>query len=129
VRDGTARARHRNSSDGMRRASTSERNPTGGTIMKIAGASGAAALLGILALSAVACDRATPSAKDAGLAASSKDAGYLAQYVADAGYGMPNPQPGSPISPTREAGIAPPPPSPSAPIIPYAPSSPVPLNP
>jgi hypothetical protein len=96
--------------------------------MKIAGASLAAALLGLLTLSAVACDPATPSAKDAGLAATSKDAGYLAQYTADAGYGMPNPQPGSPISPSREAGIAPPAPSPSAPIIPYAPPSPAPLR-
>jgi hypothetical protein len=97
--------------------------------MKIAGASLSAALLGLLTLSAVACDRATPSAKDAGLAASTKDGGSIAfaQYAADAGYGMPNPQPGSPISPSREAGIAPPAPSPSAPIIPYAPSSPSPL--
>jgi hypothetical protein len=84
--------------------------------MKFARASGIAALLGLLSLSAVACHRST---KDAGLS--------TAQYAADAGYGMPNPQPGSPISPSREAGIAPPVPSPSAPIIPYAPSPPTPL--
>jgi hypothetical protein len=112
--------------------------------MKIVRASGPIALLGVLALPLLACDRGKDpgfgvssgkdagyvalSGKDAGFAAMAKDGGaQLAQYTAEAGYGMPNPQPGSPISPYYDAGIAPPAPAPSAPKIPYAPSPPTPL--
>jgi hypothetical protein len=101
--------------------------------MKIVEATGAVALLGLLALPLLACTRAentrrAPSAKDAGsLAVGGHDASYLAQFAMDAGYGMPNPQPGSPISPSVDASIAPPAPAPSTPSIPYAPPPPTPL--
>ncbi len=65
--------------------------------MKIFGATAIAALL---ALCAVACSRGQTG---------------VAQYGVDAGYGMPNPQPGSPISPGYDAGISPIP-APSSPV-------------
>jgi hypothetical protein len=63
--------------------------------MRIVGATTVAALLASVAF-AVACDRSPRG---------------VAQYGYEAGYGMPNPQPGSPIS---DAGVAPAP-SPTTP--------------
>lgn len=111
------------------------------------------AALALVALAAIACDRAPRGAaqhgkdaasvaeygkdaaslaylgKDAGsltLSSGGGDPGYIAQYSRDAGFGMPNPQPGTPISPRYDAGIAPLP-APSVPTPPPITPTPTPL--
>lgn len=87
-----------------------------------------------LALAAVGCDRAPVGAPQHGQESASMgllNGGgktVVAQYSADAGYGMPNPQPGSPITPKYEAGVAPLPP-PSTPAPTPLPSAPAPSTP